>query len=231
MQVWLGARASNTLVPIFVQLPGRENRRGEAPHRRLLPLVDVLEEELGVHLSPPYAFLGTSMGALVAFELARRLRDRQLPLPALLIAAAHRAPHLPQRGQLLHRLSDKELVRELGAQAATPREILESVELMQLLLPVFRADLELCETYAYQPAEPLPVPILALGGEGDRAVSRSELEEWRAQTSRTCRTWILPGGHMFLADNWSRLLAGVAEKFGFARAAAPHHGEGGEVLD
>jgi medium-chain acyl-[acyl-carrier-protein] hydrolase len=79
-----------------VQLPGRENRLAEEPIRRMEELVEALRAGLDEELDPPFAFFGHSLGALVAFELARRLRETGSPLPSHLFVSAHRAPQLPE---------------------------------------------------------------------------------------------------------------------------------------
>jgi hypothetical protein len=51
------------------------------------------------YLDEPFAFFGHSMGAVVAFELARLLRRRNQPLPRMLVASGARAPQF-RRGHV-----------------------------------------------------------------------------------------------------------------------------------
>ncbi|MCX6626110.1 MAG: thioesterase domain-containing protein, partial [Candidatus Solibacter sp.] len=76
---------------IPVRLPGRESRLAEAPFERMGPLVAALADNIDSYLDRPFAFFGHSMGAVVAFELARELRRRSRPLPMMLIASGARA--------------------------------------------------------------------------------------------------------------------------------------------
>ncbi|HYO99017.1 MAG TPA: thioesterase domain-containing protein, partial [Pyrinomonadaceae bacterium] len=55
-------------------LPGRGKRMREAPYTALAPLVQATGEAILPHLDRPFAFFGHSMGAMIAFELARHLR-------------------------------------------------------------------------------------------------------------------------------------------------------------
>src|SRR5258708_5281452 len=75
-----------------VRLPGRESRLAEAPFERMGPLVAALADNIESYMDRPFAFFGHSMGAAVAFELARELRRRSRPLPSMLIASGARAP-------------------------------------------------------------------------------------------------------------------------------------------
>jgi medium-chain acyl-[acyl-carrier-protein] hydrolase len=127
-----------------IQLPGRETRLRESPHARMGPLVDDLSATLRPHLDRPFAIFGHSMGALVGFELARRLHAASAPEPALVVVAGQRAPHLPLGRELWHRLPTPRLLDALRELNGIPELVLDNAELRELVLPAIRADLELC---------------------------------------------------------------------------------------
>src|SRR5229473_7209383 len=81
----------------LVQLPGRAARINEAPFTRLKPLVLELARVMRQHLDMPFAFFGHSMGALIAFELARLLQNQHKMMPECVLVSARRAPHLPPK--------------------------------------------------------------------------------------------------------------------------------------
>src|SRR3954464_10016357 len=56
-----------------VRLPGREEYLGERPFRRIAQAADLLSAALSRHLDLPFAIFGHSMGALLGYEVARRL--------------------------------------------------------------------------------------------------------------------------------------------------------------
>ncbi|MGH3530086.1 MAG: thioesterase II family protein, partial [Pseudonocardiaceae bacterium] len=86
---------------VSVQFPGRENRFNEPPIESMTQLVDLLLDELAGYFTRPFAFFGHSMGALIAFELTRRLRPSGVA-PVHLFASGCRAPHLPSRSPDWH---------------------------------------------------------------------------------------------------------------------------------
>src|SRR6185437_8848497 len=137
------------------QLPGRGTRMREQPFTNLDALVQAATEAIKPLLDKPFALFGHSMGAMISFELARRLREQGQPQPSYLFISGRRAPQLPNDDPLSYNLPDTELRQELLRLNGTPKEVLEHPELMELMLPLLRADFSVVETYEYRPGVPL----------------------------------------------------------------------------
>lgn len=189
-----------------VQLPGRENRIKEPLFTSLDPLIDALARELAPFFDKPFAFFGHSLGALISFELARRLRSMQQPGPAQLFVSAYRAPQLPMSREMLHKLPVAEFLRSVFRMGGTPPAVLMHKELVDLMLPILRADFTVYETYTYTREEPLACPITVFGGEQDTLVTVRELQGWREQTHSSFKLCMLPGNHFFLQGSMQQLL-------------------------
>jgi medium-chain acyl-[acyl-carrier-protein] hydrolase len=181
-----------------VEFPGRGTRLMQAPSTRLTPLVQALALGLAPLLHEPFAFFGHSLGALVAFELARQLRRQSGVGPMRLFVSAARAPQIPTRNCPMHALPEAELLGELGRLNGIPEKVLEDKDIMQIMLPILRADLAVYETYVYLAEHPLPCPISGFGGLRDDRVSYGDLEAWRDQTSASFSLTMFPGDHFFL---------------------------------
>lgn len=181
-----------------VQLPGREGRWRERPFTEMQPLVESLAQELAPLVDRPFAFFGHSMGALIAFELARHLRRTQGLRPIHLLASAYPAPHRPDRFPPIHHLPEPALLDELRRLNGTLDEILQNRELMTLLLPTIRADCAMCETYVHAVEPPLDCAISAYLGERDPRARYEDVAAWRHHTRRAFAVRVFPGHHFFL---------------------------------
>ncbi len=185
------------------QLPGRGPRAAEAPFTRMAPLIQALATAIEGYLSPIFTFLGHSLGAIVAFELARELRRRNLPLPLLLIASAARAPQFRRGHVPPPEPSDAELLRQAG--------LPDLPAIRQSILPALRADTQLYRHYIYAEDAPLAFPIHAYGGQSDTHVSLQHLEAWREQTTAGFELRQFPGGHFYQKENPAAFEAALRE--------------------
>ena len=197
-----------TIEVLPIQLPGRGTRIKEPALTRLAPLVQALSQSLRPELDLPFGFFGHSMGGLIAFELARQLRREGCALPVHLFISAKCCP---KRVDDLYsgEISDQELIQILQRYEGTPREVLENPELMQILLPVVRADMELCNTYVCDPEPPLWCPITAFGGLQDHKSGRECLEGWQTYTTGRFTLRMFPGGHFFLQSCEKSMLEAI----------------------
>jgi surfactin synthase thioesterase subunit len=192
-----------------IQLPGRENRALESAHTRLEALVAELSPVVQSLLGKRNVFFGYSMGAWVAFEIARELRRRGRAIDCLFVAAAP-APHLSRRPILGRAPDDVELVRVLRALGGTPEPVLADVAMMDLLLPTIRADFSLLDEYRYRHEEPLRLPIHAFAGLDDAESRIPDVGAWTAHTSVGFEMKVLPGGHFFIHSHTPALIAELA---------------------
>jgi surfactin synthase thioesterase subunit/glycosyltransferase involved in cell wall biosynthesis len=193
-----------------VRLPGRESRAAEAPFERMSPLIEALADAIVPYAVRDYAFFGHSMGAAIAFELARELRRRGVAMPRMLIASGARAPqyrrgHVPPPAP-----SDAEFLEELRRLEGIPAELLNDVAAMRSILPALRSDAALYRNYIYAEGPPLDVPIRAYGGIADPRISREQLHAWSEQSTASFAVRLFPGGHFYLNDS-APVLAAIHE--------------------
>ncbi|MCF7223317.1 thioesterase II family protein [Marilutibacter chinensis] len=189
-----------------IQAPGRGARIGEAPIDSLPALLRAVAPEVARLDDLPFSFFGHSVGALVAFELARYLRLHGMRLPEHLIVSGCQAPQFRSAPRGLHALDDASFVNLLRLYAGTPPEVLENQELMALLLPTIRADFSLAENYRYRFSPLLPVPVSVFAGTHDENKGAGQVDGWQKETSRACSIAWFEGGHFFLNEQRDRVL-------------------------
>eukprot|EP01062_Namystynia_karyoxenos_P062909 TRINITY_DN55763_c0_g1_i1.p1 TRINITY_DN55763_c0_g1~~TRINITY_DN55763_c0_g1_i1.p1 ORF type:complete len:363 (+),score=136.70 TRINITY_DN55763_c0_g1_i1:93-1091(+) len=180
--------------------PGRGKRRKEANISDIRELVPLVAEALRPHLDVPFCFLGYSMGALVAYETCRFLERHGHPKPRCVFVVADEAPQT-QKAFIDTELGDAEFAKALGDLGLTSRDVLESEEMLAVVLPQIRADMTIENKHVYSREPLLGAPIVALCGTEDRWVDEPRMRPWGENTAAEFELTMLPGaGHIFLQD-------------------------------
>ncbi|MEU3606809.1 alpha/beta fold hydrolase [Streptomyces sp. NPDC035033] len=190
---------------LAVQYPGRQDRFRERPADTVGELADRAADAVRPLLDEPLSFFGHSMGAAVAYEVALRLQARG-HRPRHLFVSGQSTPSAP-RDRGVHSLSDGRLAAELGRLGATDPAILAHRELLDVLLPVIRADYRAIETYRRDDEPLLDCPVVALAGADDPYVPVAEVAAWSRLAPRGFAFHELPGGHFFLDSERARVCA------------------------
>ncbi|MFE8599304.1 thioesterase domain-containing protein [Archangium violaceum] len=193
---------------VSVQLPGRERRIMEAPFRQIPPLLDALEPVLAPLLDKPFVFFGYSMGTRVALALTQRWQSRGAPLPLGMVVAAAGAPHRARESR--DDLNDAAFIELLRKYEGTPAEVFAHKELLDMVMPMLRADFSIADSVL--PALPVRCPITAFGSHTDSHVPMPELERWSELTTSDFRSRHFPGTHFFLRTAREQLLAALREE-------------------
>jgi surfactin synthase thioesterase subunit len=194
-----------------VQLPGREERFTDDPFTEVAVAVAELTPKILADTGDgaAIALFGHSLGAVLAYEIARELERIGHPGLCHLFVSGSPGPH-NGRSERATGLADKEFLAGVQRFAGYRHAAFDDPDLVEVLLPVLRADVEMHENYRATSAEPLSVPITALRGEGDELVSREQAEQWADVTRGSFDYRELPGGHMYLVDEPKQVLRVIA---------------------
>jgi len=192
-----------------LQMPGREDRVGEAPYTLLSDLVCDIADVICPLLGTPFVFFGHCNGALISFELARELSRRDLSMPEHMFVSGFRAPDLVNPNPLVHQMEANDLICELKRYEGLPTEVLYDEHIMSSLIPTLRADFSLQESYQYRDQQKLNCPMTIFGGLHDNVVARKQLMGWRSITQQQSSIRIFTGGHMFINTQRQILLQAI----------------------
>ena len=196
---------------LAVQYPGRQDRRGEPCVDDIPLLARRIAQALADWTDRPFALFGHSMGASVAFELARILEHEQGRTPAWLWASGRRAPSR-NRNERVHTLDDDHLIADLRRLSGTDDSILGDEEILRMILPAVRCDYRAAETYRWQPGPPLSCPVTALVGDDDQKVTEDEARAWGGHTCGPFDHRMFPGGHFYLVQHQPEILGLIRQR-------------------
>ncbi|MFE1545968.1 thioesterase II family protein [Streptomyces sp. NPDC058718] len=182
---------------VSVQYPGRQDRYREQPVESVTRLAELVVDALDPADDRPYAFFGHSMGAVVAYETARRLAARSAPGPVRLFLSGRAAPG-PGPEALDRMTSDAEVIAAIRMLGGTGAGVLDDPELMELALPALRADYRAIGAYVWEPGPPLDCPFTVLVGDADPVAPVARVAEWSGFTSADTDLRVFPGGHFYL---------------------------------
>ncbi len=204
---------SKTVEVCSIRLPGREQRIREKLITKLDFLLETMTPYLLPYLDKPFAFFGHSMGALISFELARYLVKNEGLCPWHLFISGYGYPKAKHRNSPIYNLPEALFIEEISRLKGTPQAVLEEEELMKLLVPIFRADFSILETYIYQDFPPLTCPITVFGGLEDERTNEEELQAWCQETKKSFSLNMFPGDHFFIHSQESNILPIIDQFF------------------
>ncbi|MFJ9343387.1 thioesterase II family protein [Streptomyces sp. NPDC101733] len=193
---------------LVMQYPGRQDRLAEPVPPTLNGMLDGIEEALLPWRDRPSVLFGHSMGALLAFELARRW-ERADAGPRGLVLSGRNSPLSPEGPPPA--LDDESLIARMGALAGTEPELLADATFRELILPSMRGDYTALSTHRYEPGPLLHAPVSVLCGDEDPRADEAESMRWRELTRAAFTFRAMPGGHFYLVEQHEAVARAVRE--------------------
>lgn len=190
----------NEIELIPIELAGRGKRFNNPLYNTLEEAVDDVLKQIQSCLVPgdDYALFGHSMGGLIVFEICYKLKEIGMDDPLHVFFSGISAPHKKMDTlDYKYLLPDDEFLMFLEDLGGTPKECLENDALMEIFIPIIKADYKLVETYKFNKKIPLNYDISVIYGNRDD-MQVGDIEEWKIHTTKQCRFFEFDGGHFFI---------------------------------
>ena len=163
---------------------------------------DAYEHMRAAGLDTPFALFGYSMGATLSYHLYARLMQ-QGHAPEHIFFAANTPPFVPDDGVPSSDLDDASFIKELSELGGLPQEVLECKELLDVFLPILRADVRLEEDGTV--AEPATIDCDMSIIYSEHEDKDGQIEQWRRCAGRLCDFHRFAGGHFFMLDHYAEV--------------------------
>lgn len=204
---------------LAVELPGRERRFHEKPWTDFIGAVQNITDALAQLPLLPTVYFGHSLGALLAFAVARTFESREHPAsPCALVLSACEPPHIDKDGENgpAWKLDDTNFIHKLRELNGTPEQFLESPDLLDLFLPILRADFQLADEARSRIGGQIRIPTTVLGGFKDD-IQYEELLQWQKYAFFPINIHMFAGDHFFLKTELAPLCSIMTKIMNVAR--------------
>ncbi len=192
-----------------VQLPGREERFTEKPMESVEEVVDAILP-LILPRENPLVLFGHSMGTKLVYELERRLEAHGRVAELAIVSAC--APPDWKEEHPIGGLEDAAFVEALLAYDGIPPIYLEHRELLEMFLPMLKADFRLSEGYDCGELTPLQCPIFAMGADRDYDAMERAIQDWKKCTTAEFDYQMFEGGHFYIKEQEADVCSLIRDK-------------------
>lgn len=188
---------------VLVELPGRGQRHSEPPFENFDDAIHSLSAQIRLEISGPMAFLGHSLGGLMAYETAK-------VVPGVL-GLGISAIYPPVDGNLvapigLWKLDNEALIKGITKFGELPEELKNWPQFLDLYLDVIRADFKLLESYRLKSRAILQIPTMVFGGREDQVILSDKLDGWKQLTQVEGPVRLFGGDHFYISRQFPSVL-------------------------
>lgn len=201
---------------VAVQYPGRHDRISEPCADTMAGMVASISRAIGELDERPTVFLGHSMGAAIAFEVALELERTNGPAPGEVVVSARESPGLAHRRTRDFR-TDRDIIEEVRRLGGISAELIDDQDFQDFAMPALRGDFRLITGYRPDPVRAIRAALTAYVGDADPDLSEADMKTWSEHTTAHFECAVFPGDHFYLADGRDVVLAHLTSRLGVAQ--------------
>ncbi|PEC24139.1 thioesterase [Bacillus thuringiensis] len=191
-----------------VELAGRGKRFNEPFYDSMEDAVNDIFNQIKDHLNQTYAFFGHSMGSLLVYELCQKIKKMGYPEPSHIFFSGREAPQTVKDEYTVYDLPDEEFIKYVFHYGGMPESFLENKMLLDIFIPILKADFKIVETYQYIEKDfNLNCDFSILSGEKDQKLDFANLKGWEKFTIGNCTYFTFEGGHFYINEDIENTIA------------------------
>ena len=194
---------------IPIELAGRGRRINELFKETIQETVDDIYNYIKDQLYEPYILFGHSMGSILTFELINKIIKEKDNLPSKVFYSGRKPPHVPIEKHI-HLLPDGEFLEELVSLGGVSNTFMENQELVDMFLPILRADFRMIENYKCKSIQVIDRDIHILYG-SEEDLKMKELNSWGMYTTEKLFIKKIEGNHFFIENNLELVMKYIQE--------------------
>ncbi len=205
------ALVDSKIKPITIDYAGHGERFSEGLADNIHTIVEDIYQKHGEKFKGDFAFFGVSMGTLVSFLIAQKLREQNLAMPLHYFAASRKCPAAHKNYPKISHLNADEFWEKVNEYGGCPPALMQHKELRELYEPIIKADFKALEDYEHLVVKPLEIPATILYGADDR-FNDGDMDSWQNHFVHTVDIKKFEGGHFFCYEKVDLMIDVLNEK-------------------
>ena len=187
-----------------IELPGRGTRFAEDLITDFSKLLNDLLYQVytEINCDDDYALFGYSMGSKLIYEMYYEIEKMHWKRPEMLFICAAAPPEIPV---IRKKKDDLSIITNMKRLGGTSDEIFACQEMLDVFLPIMRADMQILESYKYEDhKEKIKIPIVVQYGRYDSDI-KEYISDWKNHTVGECFFYEYESGHFFINEEYERM--------------------------
>lgn len=193
-----------------LELAGRGSRFREPFYFNMEEAVEDLMQSIQPYVEEPYVIYGHSFGALLTYELYYKILEAKLREPEHLFFSGCIPPNKRETEKKVYDLDEASFIREVMNYHGMEQEILENKELMEIIMPILRADFQVLDQYRYrEKAQKINRNVTVLYGND---MTYNQVQYWADLMGKRVVFHHIDGDHFFIKTNVEEVLKVVQKE-------------------